>query len=114
MSEIHEEFSAVDQAAKSKGQAIGTELSTDAAKAPQRAMDVLNDWLLKALFRRDGTYDFIDGEDAENGSQQGRFLYANGILLLIADDGQATFKLEWNDKDQFRASHGEVKLSFRR
>lgn len=67
-----------------------------------------------AHFRGDGTYLLQDSVDADEGSQHGRFLYANGMLLLIADDGQATFRLVWENDNEFSASHKGVELSFHR
>jgi hypothetical protein len=67
-----------------------------------------------AHFKNDGTYVLVDSDEADDGSQAGRFAYANGMLLMIADDGQAAFKLTWVNANRFSAAKQGAELHFDR
>lgn len=95
---------------------------------PRAAFSLVGSWNLSAKadgdltahglaeFKSDGTYQLSDSDTRiGNGEmQEGRFACANGMLLLMTEDGQATLKLTWNGKDRFSGTTKGVELHFDR
>ncbi len=66
-----------------------------------------------AEFKSDGTFRLIS-TNAKDKAKQGRYLYANGVLWLIFDQGHASVSVTWADKDRFTFSSTRPELVFQR
>jgi hypothetical protein len=66
----------------------------------------------RAEFKHDGTFSL--SAPGKDGTKQGRYAYANGVLWLISEKGCACVSLKWTDKDRFSFSSTEPRLVFSR